>query len=39
MSGAFRFESAPPLRWVDVDAAGVVKHAVWFTQIEQARVV
>ena len=37
MSGAFRFESAPPLRWVDVDAAGVVNHAVWFTLVEQAR--
>lgn len=33
----FRFESSPPLRWVDVDAAGVVNHAVWFTLVEQAR--
>jgi len=37
MSGPFRFESAPPLHWVDVDAANVVNHAVWFTLVEQAR--
>jgi YbgC/YbaW family acyl-CoA thioester hydrolase len=35
--GPFRFRSAQALRWVDVDAAGVVNHAVWFTLAEQAR--
>ncbi len=37
MSGAFRFEAPQPLRWVDVDAAGVVNHAIWFNLAEQAR--
>lgn len=37
MGGAYRFESRQALRWVDVDAAGVVNHAIWFTLIEQAR--
>lgn len=35
--GPFRFRSAQALRWVDVDVAGVVNHAVWFTLAEQAR--
>src|SRR5262249_19009286 len=37
MSGTFTFESRQPVRWVDVDAAGVVNHAVWLTLVEQAR--
>jgi YbgC/YbaW family acyl-CoA thioester hydrolase len=33
----FRFVVATPLRWVDVDVAGVVNHAVYWSLIEQAR--
>lgn len=33
----FRFTTAVPLRWVDVDLAGVVNHAVYWSLIEQAR--
>lgn len=33
----FRFTTAVPLRWVDVDVAGVVNHAVYWSLIEQAR--
>ncbi|MBL8841703.1 MAG: acyl-CoA thioesterase [Planctomycetes bacterium] len=33
----FRFTAAVPLRWVDVDVAGVVNHAVYWSLIEQAR--
>src|SRR5262245_25116005 len=33
----FRFVSEQSIRWSDVDAAGVVNHAVWFTLVEQAR--
>jgi acyl-CoA thioester hydrolase len=38
MAGApFRFESEQAIRWVDVDAAGVVNHAIYFSLVEQAR--
>jgi len=37
VSDPFRFSSEVPLRWVDVDAAGVVNHAVYWNLIEQAR--
>ena len=37
MSEPFRFAVEVPLRWVDVDAAGVVNHAVYWSLIEQAR--
>ncbi len=33
----FRFAVAVPLRWVDVDVAGVVNHAVYWSLLEQAR--
>jgi acyl-CoA thioester hydrolase len=33
----FRFVSEQAVRWVDVDVAGVVNHAVWFSLVEQAR--
>jgi acyl-CoA thioester hydrolase len=33
----FRFVSEQSIRWVDVDVAGVVNHAVWFSLVEQAR--
>ncbi len=33
----FRFESATPLRWVDVDSEGVVNNAVYLSLFEQAR--
>jgi acyl-CoA thioester hydrolase len=33
----FRFVSEQAIRWVDVDAAGVVNHAIWFSLVEQAR--
>lgn len=33
----YRFASEQSIRWVDVDVAGVVNHAVWFTLVEQAR--
>lgn len=33
----FRFVSEQSIRWSDVDAAGIVNHAVWFTLVEQAR--
>lgn len=36
-SDPFRFVVAVPLRWVDVDVAGVVNHAVYWSLIEQAR--
>ena len=34
---AFRFTCDLPLRWRDVDVAGVVNNAVYFTLLEQAR--
>jgi YbgC/YbaW family acyl-CoA thioester hydrolase len=37
VSELFRFVAEVPLRWVDVDAAGVVNHAVYWNLIEQAR--
>lgn len=37
MTDPFRFEVEVPLRWVDVDVAGVVNHAVYWSLIEQAR--
>ena len=37
MSEEYRFVAEVPLRWVDVDAAGVVNHAVYWNLIEQAR--
>lgn len=33
----YRFEAEVPLRWVDVDSAGVVNNAVYLSLIEQAR--
>lgn len=33
----FRFDTAVPLRWVDVDSAGVVNNAVFLSLMEQAR--
>jgi acyl-CoA thioester hydrolase len=33
----FRFVTAVPLRWVDVDSAGVVNNAVFLSLMEQAR--
>ena len=33
----YRFDTEVPLRWVDVDSAGVVNNAVYLSLIEQAR--
>ena len=33
----FRFATAVPLRWVDVDSAGVINNAVFLSLMEQAR--
>lgn len=33
----YRFEAEVPLRWVDVDSAGVVNNAVYLSLMEQAR--
>lgn len=33
----YRFEADVPLRWVDVDSAGVVNNAVFLSLMEQAR--
>lgn len=33
----YRFDAAVPLRWVDVDSAGVVNNAVYLSLMEQAR--
>lgn len=33
----FRFETEVPLRWVDVDSAGVVNNATYLSLMEQAR--
>lgn len=33
----FRFAAEVPLRWVDVDSAGVVNNATYLSLIEQAR--
>lgn len=33
----YRFETEVPLRWVDVDSAGVVNNAVYLSMMEQAR--
>jgi len=33
----FKFVSEQPTRWVDLDAAGVLNHAIYFTLVEQAR--
>lgn len=33
----FRFVTAVPLRWADVDSAGVVNNAVFLSLLEQAR--
>jgi acyl-CoA thioester hydrolase len=33
----YRFETDIPLRWVDVDSAGVVNNAVYLSLVEQAR--
>jgi acyl-CoA thioester hydrolase len=33
----YRFETEVPLRWVDVDSAGVVNNAVYLSLMEQAR--
>ncbi|HEB52324.1 MAG TPA: acyl-CoA thioesterase [bacterium] len=33
----YRFETEVPLRWVDVDSAGVVNNAVFLSLMEQAR--
>jgi acyl-CoA thioester hydrolase len=37
MADPFRFRVATPLRWVDVDAEGVVNNAVYLSLMEQAR--
>lgn len=36
-AATFRFASEQAIRWVDVDLAGVVNHALWFSLVEQAR--
>ncbi|MFK7742970.1 MAG: acyl-CoA thioesterase [Planctomycetota bacterium] len=33
----YRFDTAVPLRWVDVDSAGVVNNATYLSLVEQAR--
>tara|TARA_R110002072_G_scaffold87129_6_gene196689 strand:+ start:8823 stop:9227 length:405 start_codon:yes stop_codon:yes gene_type:complete len=33
----YRFDTAVPLRWVDVDSAGVINNAVYLSLMEQAR--
>lgn len=33
----YRFDAETPLRWVDVDSAGVVNNAVYLSLMEQAR--
>ena len=33
----YRFDAEVPLRWVDVDSAGVVNNAVYLSLVEQAR--
>ncbi|MBL9078543.1 MAG: acyl-CoA thioesterase [Planctomycetes bacterium] len=33
----FRFVTSVPLRWVDVDSAGIVNNAVYLSLMEQAR--
>lgn len=33
----YRFVTEVPLRWVDVDSAGVINNAVYLTLMEQAR--
>lgn len=33
----YRFDTEVPLRWVDVDSAGVVNNAVYLSLMEQAR--
>lgn len=34
---AFRFSLQQPVRWKDIDAAGVLNNAVYLTLVEQAR--
>ena len=34
---SYRFETTIPLRWVDVDSAGVINNAVYLSLMEQAR--
>jgi acyl-CoA thioester hydrolase len=36
-AGPFRFEHSERVRWVDLDAAGVLNNAVYLTLLEQAR--
>jgi acyl-CoA thioester hydrolase len=36
-SARFRFEHTERVRWVDLDAAGVLNNAVYLTLVEQAR--
>jgi len=33
----YRFDTEVPLRWVDVDSAGVINNAVYLSLMEQAR--
>lgn len=33
----YRFDAEVPLRWVDVDSAGVINNAVYLSLMEQAR--
>lgn len=33
----YRFDTEVPLRWVDIDSAGVVNNAVYLSMMEQAR--
>lgn len=33
----YRFETEVPLRWVDIDSAGVVNNAAYLSMMEQAR--
>ena len=35
----YRFDTEVPLRWVDVDSAGVVNNATYLSLVEQARFV
>lgn len=37
MTTSYRFSAEVPLRWVDVDAEGVVNNAVYLSLMEQAR--
>ncbi|MEI6130557.1 MAG: thioesterase family protein [Planctomycetota bacterium] len=34
---SFRFTAPTPLRWVDIDSAGIVNNAVYLNLMEQAR--